>query len=133
MDQPIFSQSKDEAGDPTLAAVCQVIVLHNGGSLGNYEANDSLFWGYQAFLDANEDIGPASRPKLLAILADAQKLAILKIELAATNDCREPFVKACYLLEGDGPLALTVLKLLRSESCPLTLLVQLTPVPSLIR
>ena len=37
---------------------------------------------------------------------DPQTKAKLKIEIAATVDWGEPFVKACYHLEGDGPLAL---------------------------
>lgn len=36
---------------------------------------------------------------------DQQRCAYLCIELAATVDWGEPFVKACYSLEGDGPLA----------------------------
>ena len=47
---------------------------------------------------------------LLGIIHDSDKLAHLKIELAAelaaTVDIGEPFIKACYCLEGDGPLAL---------------------------
>ncbi len=52
------------------------------------------------------DIKPSTRPKLLSILNDVHKLGMLKIELAATVDWGEPFVKACYHLEGDGPLVL---------------------------
>lgn len=29
------------------------------------------------------------------------------MEIALTVDCMDPFVKACYVLEGDGPVALT--------------------------
>ena len=64
------------------------------------------FGDIKPFIDENEDIGPATRPKLLHILSDPQKVALLQIELAATIDLGEPFVKACYFLEGDGPLAL---------------------------
>ena len=39
------------------------------------------------------------------MLNNSQKSACLRIELAATVDWGEPFVKACYYLEGDGPLA----------------------------
>ena len=62
------------------------------------------FGDIKPFLDRNEDIGPATRPKLLSIMNDSQKLCTLKIEIAATVDWGEPFVKACYHLEGDGPL-----------------------------
>ncbi len=56
-----------------------------------------LYFGdLKSFLDSNEDIGPATHPKLLAVLNNSQQLALLRIELAATIDCGEPFVKACY-------------------------------------
>ena len=54
----------------------------------------------------DEDISPANANKLRAILSDAAKTRKLKIELAATVDCMEPFVKTTYSLEGDGFLAL---------------------------
>ena len=57
-------------------------------------------------MDKNEDISPATWPKLLSILNDAQKFGMLKIELASTVDWGEPLVKACYHLEGDGLLVL---------------------------
>lgn len=58
-----------------------------------------LYFGdIKPFLESNEDIGPATRPRLLGIFNDSQKLALLRIELAATIDWGEPFVKACYHL-----------------------------------
>ena len=45
--------------------------------------------------------------KLLAILKDPPKCRKLKMELSVTVDAMEPFVKATYALEGDGPIALT--------------------------
>ena len=60
----------------------------------------------RAFLEENEDLGPATRQKLLGILTDPQKNALLQIELAAVVDCGEPFVKVTYTLEGDGQLVL---------------------------
>lgn len=66
-----------------------------------------LYFGdIKPFLLENDDIGPATRPKLLSFFSDQQKLALLQLEIAATVDWGEPFVKACYFLEGDGPLAL---------------------------
>ena len=56
----------------------------------------------------NEDISPANARKLQSILSDTAKTRKLKMELAATVDCMEPFVKATYNLEGDGFLALEV-------------------------
>ena len=52
-----------------------------------------------SFLEENDDVAPACRLKLLGIIHDSDKLAHLKIELAATVDIGEPFVKACYYLE----------------------------------
>ena len=46
-------------------------------------------------------------PKLLPhpqALSDPQRLMNLKLELVATIDVGENFVKATYFLEGDGPL-----------------------------
>ena len=56
------------------------------------------------FLENNEDVGPTTRQKLLAILKNAQKSSMLKIELVAEIDYGEPLVKATYNLEGDGAL-----------------------------
>ncbi len=52
-----------------------------------------LFFGdIEPFLNENEDIGMALRPKLLAVLNTSQKCTCLRIELAATVDWGEPFV-----------------------------------------
>lgn len=56
-----------------------------------------------AYLSANEDVAPATTRKLLDIIANNE--AQLKIEIAATVDVGEAFVKKTYSLEGDGPLA----------------------------
>ena len=63
------------------------------------------FGDVEPFLREN-DVGPALRPKLLALFDDPQNKSKLQIEMAATVDWGEPLVKACYVLEGDGPLAL---------------------------
>ena len=65
------------------------------------------FGDVKQFLMKNSDVGPSTRPKLLAFFDDTQKLKHLKIELAAVIDWGDPFVKATYKLEGDGPLAFT--------------------------
>jgi len=65
------------------------------------------FGDVEPFLNSNPDLGPASRPKLLAILADEDKVKCLKLELAAVIDWGEVIVKATYNLEGDGPLSIT--------------------------
>ena len=45
--------------------------------------------------------------QLQEILSDPQQHMLLKLELAATIDVGEHFVKATYFLEGDGPLILS--------------------------
>ena len=50
---------------------------------------------------------PASKSKLLDILNDPPNNRKLQMELAVTVDAGEPFVKATYRLEGDGPLVFT--------------------------
>ena len=62
------------------------------------------FGDIEPFLEENEDINPSLCPKLLAFLHTSQTKSKLQIEIAATVDWGEPFVKACYDLEGDGPL-----------------------------
>jgi hypothetical protein len=64
------------------------------------------FGDVRPFLEEHEDLGPATRQKLLGIVTDPQRNILLHIELAAVVDCGEPFVKATYTLEGDGPLVL---------------------------
>lgn len=64
-----------------------------------------LHWGDVPGFLANLDVSPKSREKLKLLLQN--EMVNLMIELAITTDAGEPFVKACYTLEGDGPLALT--------------------------
>uniref|UniRef100_A0A1X7TYF9 HAT C-terminal dimerisation domain-containing protein n=1 Tax=Amphimedon queenslandica TaxID=400682 RepID=A0A1X7TYF9_AMPQE len=64
------------------------------------------FGDIEPFLQ-NNDFAPAIRSKLLAFMSDSNKKALLQVELAATIDWGEPFVKACYALEGDGLLVLS--------------------------
>ena len=62
-------------------------------------------WGdVLPFLSENTDVAPKSREKLLNLIR-TQSCKLL-IELAVDVDAGEPFVKATYNLEGDGPLAL---------------------------
>ena len=42
----------------------------------------------------------------MSFFDNLQKQALLQLELAATVDWEEPFVKATYFLEGDGPLVI---------------------------
>ena len=66
-----------------------------------------LFGDVQPFLEVNTSISPATRGKLLGMLQNPQEKAYLMVELAVTVDVALPFVKATYVLEGDGPLALS--------------------------
>lgn len=63
------------------------------------------FGDVKHFLEDN-DLAP-TKQKLIAILNDPPKSRKLQVELAITIDFGEPFVKATYNLEGDGPLALS--------------------------
>ena len=51
---------------------------------------------------------PPTRLKLLRIINDPPQNRKLQMELAVTIDAGEPFVKATYRLEGDGPLVFSV-------------------------
>ena len=42
------------------------------------------------------------------MLTDIHTVSKLRVELAAVLDGAQPFLKACYSLEGDGPLAFEV-------------------------
>ena len=63
------------------------------------------FADIEPFLRENEDLGPNLRSKLLAFFDNPRVTSELRVEIAATVDWGEPFVKACYTLEGDGPLS----------------------------
>ena len=63
------------------------------------------FGDVPSFLES-DDL-PASKSKLLEILNDPPKNRKLQMEIAVTVDAGEPFVKATYRLEGDGPLVFT--------------------------
>ena len=65
----------------------------------------NAFGDVDSFL-GSDNMPPATSSKLLEILHDTAKCRKLKMELAITVDAMEPFVKATYVLEGDGPLAL---------------------------
>ena len=58
------------------------------------------FGDIKPFLEENEDIGTSLHLKLLSFFHTPQTKSKLQIEIAATVDWGEPFVKACYDLEG---------------------------------
>ena len=61
---------------------------------------------------AATDVAPKSYQKLQTLLQNFG--TNLLIELAVIVDVGEPFVKACYNLEGDGPLAPVCYEMLSS-------------------
>ena len=71
-----------------------------------------LQWGDVPDFLASIDVAPKSREKLQLLCQN--NTTNLMIELAVTIDAGEPFVKACYTLEGDGPLALSCYEVLSS-------------------
>ena len=73
-----------------------------------------LFGDISNFLKAcyDQGIAPKSLDKLLQLLLQSSKE--LMIEIAVTVDAGEPFVKATYKLEGDGPLAIECYEILSS-------------------
>ena len=50
-----------------------------------------------------DDLPPATSTKLLQVLDDPVKTRKHIIKMDTTVDAMEPFVKATYKLEGDGP------------------------------
>lgn len=68
---------------------------------------------------ATEKIAPNIVRQLQDLLSDPESLVNLKLELAVTIDVGEHFVKATYLLEGDGPLVVSCYEKLKAiaEAC----------------
>ncbi len=77
--------------------------------------------------NANEDLAPATRSKLLSVLNHPQQKAYLQVELAVTVDAGMPLVRATYNLEGDGALALKCYEII----CTLKAAVQQAHYPNL--
>ncbi len=71
-----------------------------------------MFGDVHGFINEASDIAPKSKEKLQQILRTSSKELLL--ELAATIDGGEPFVKASYKLEGDGPIALECYEVISS-------------------
>lgn len=69
-----------------------------------------LQWGDVPDFLTQTDVAPRSREKL-QLLCQNDEMNLM-IELAVTIDAGEPFIKACYTLEGDGPLALSCYEVL---------------------
>lgn len=65
-----------------------------------------LFGDIEPFLNSSEEFSATTRAKLLTIMNDYTKKSLLMVEMAAVVDAGEPLVRATYMLEGDGPLAI---------------------------
>lgn len=63
-----------------------------------------VIWRSRKVQAKDAKVCPQIFPQLQEILSDPQQHMLLKLELAATIDVGEHFVKAMYFLEGDGPL-----------------------------
>ena len=66
-----------------------------------------LFGDVESFLRTNEDLASATQGKLLGYFNNMKNKVCLHIEMAVVADEGIHFVQATYMLEGDGPLALT--------------------------
>ena len=108
MDQPLLAQSQDlSCGNLEQGRVCPDTVPLDGGVNGRLLTQAMVYFGdIKPFLEENEDVGTSLGPKLLAFFHTPQTKSKLHIQIAATVDWSEPLIKACYDLEGDGPLAL---------------------------
>ena len=62
-----------------------------------------LFGDVERFV-ATADLSPAAKLKLQNIINNPTQKSQLMVKLAITVDAGEPFVKATYFLEGNGPL-----------------------------
>lgn len=73
------------------------------------------FGDVQRFIDdmVREKVAPQTSRQLADFFADLNKVISLKLELAALIDVGEVFVKATYVLEGDGPLVLSCFETLQ--------------------
>ena len=69
-----------------------------------------LQWGDVPDFLTHMDVAPRSHEKL-QLLCQNDEMNLM-VELAVTIDAGEPFVKVCYTLEGDGPLALSCYEVL---------------------
>ena len=74
---------------------------------------------YDAFGDVciflfNQELPKTTTTKMTNILNSPANSRKLKIELAVTVDAMDPFVRATYKLEDDGPLSITAYECVRS-------------------
>ena len=63
-----------------------------------------LFPDVDTFLQSNDEFSSATRSRLIIVLSDPQKIALLKVKLAVTVDFGHQFFTTMYNLEGDRSL-----------------------------
>ena len=98
-----------------------MLVVTKQGDNFDFEVYHQLmvqFGDVTRFVEEAKDakVCPQLPPQLQAILSEPQRPMNLKLELAATIDVGEHFVKATYFLEGDGPLVFTCYERLSAVS-----------------
>ena len=89
--------------------------------MGGLQAASGAVWDVPRFLQeaATEKIAPNIVPQLQDLQSDPESLVNLKLELAATIEVAEHFVKATYFLKGDGLLVFSCYEKLKgvAEAC----------------
>ena len=76
------------------------------------------FGDLERYMEEAKDakVCPQILPQLQEILSDPQQHMVFKLELAASIDVGEHFVKATYFLEGDGPLIFSCYEKLSADN-----------------
>ena len=75
------------------------------------------FGDVEPFLNKYCDIVPSTNAKLQAFFQDRLKKIHLQLELSSIIDWGEHFVRATYILEGEGPLCLRCFKVIDNICC----------------
>lgn len=96
----------DCPGGQGQAGACPAIAAQVVEQMGGCNA---LYRRHRAFPSGKWVLGPNLHSKLLAFFDTPHITSKLRVEIAATIDWGESFVKACYILEGDGPLCFEVI------------------------
>ena len=74
------------------------------------------FGDIEPFLEENQDIAPRLADHLRVLLEDQDRRKLLIMELTAVIDAGELFIKATYILEGDGLLVFSAYSTLQALS-----------------
>ena len=74
----------------------------------------TMFGDVESFLNKHQDMSPSTNTKLRTFFCDRVRRVHLYLELASVIDWGVHFVKATYVLEGDGPLCLKCFEIIES-------------------